>query len=136
MKQYLFSALLLTAALGLYSCSNKQQGNPRIAGRWFYTGAPDSYIEFNGDTCTEHMGEAASDIIYALHWTDSLHYELEVKEASGLAATLFSPGDKLRVEIKELTPDYYRFYITGKGSPQCIFVVRKKDYNGPTGTPC
>ncbi len=99
-------------------------------------GCPQSYIVFSGDTCTEYMGEMGATIIYAVHWKDSLHYELEVKEATGPAAMVFKPGDLLQVEIKELTKEYYRFYMEGKGEPQCIFVVRQPGYNGPTGTPC
>ena len=136
MKQYFFFLTLLISVALLYSCSNKQPGNEQLSGKWFYTDAPQSYIEFNGTACTEHMGEMGATITYTVNWNDSLHYELKVKEATGPAATIFAPGDKLQVEVKELTKDYYRFYIQGKGAPQCIFVVRQPGYNGPTGKPC
>ena len=135
MKKYLSLSLLIATVLFL-GCGNKKEGNKKLDGKWFYTEAAQSYLEFNGSTCTDYMGEVGATVKYNVAWIDSLHYELTVKEVTGLAGQLYSIGDKLQVEVKELTKDYYRFYITGKHSPQCIVVVRQQDYKGGLGTPC
>ncbi|MBX3238933.1 MAG: hypothetical protein KIT80_09145 [Chitinophagaceae bacterium] len=147
MKMYLHPYILLFC-FTLYSCSNIESSeqsrsedkpsiaNDKLSGKWYYAEAPQSYIEFSGNTCTEHMGELSASITYAVTWIDSIHYQLEVKQATGPAAMIFKPGDLLHVEIKELTPDYYRFFIKSKLVEQCIVVLRKADYGGDTGKPC
>jgi len=133
-KRYVLFVVLLIC-FAFYGCKSKEQGNAMIEGKWYFSELPGAYIEFNGNTCTEHNGDGTG-VTYSIKWVDDTHYDLTVTQADGLAALVFKPGDVMNVEVKELTKDYYRYYVTGKGSPQCIFVVRKKEYEGPVGTPC
>lgn len=149
MKSHVLAyALLICTAL--YSCSNaesaaqvakpqapeKNAADDKLAGKWYYAEAPQSYIEFNGNTCTEQMGEIGASITYTLTWIDSLHYQLQVIQTTGPVDAMFALGDVLQVEIKELTPEYYRFYIQDKAGSHCLFVIRKPGYKGSTGIPC
>lgn len=136
-----FKHSLLIFAVILYSCNSNQdkknvQPNEKIFGRWYYANASQSYVEINRTTYTEHLQEINATLTCHIYWKDSLHYELKVQKATGAIKRSLKPGDKIQVEIRELTPNYYRFNLHFKASPQCILLTRQRGYAGPTGNPC
>ncbi len=133
MNNYTKIFFTILAATLLFACNHDNNPNKeKLAGKWYYSDFPQSYIEIEGTTYTEYLGEMNSKVVYTMHWQDSMHYQLEVKQVEGAAGTMYKPGDTIDVEVKEVTPDYYRFFAKG----YCIIVLRQRDYKGPTGVPC
>ncbi len=117
-------ATIASACLLLAACARRPKGDPRLQGKWYYSEAPASYMEFSGDGLTEHLGEMGAEVTYGIQWTDSAHYTLLVKTATGPAAAVYSPGDRLEVQVEELTAELFQFHVTGIGRSDCIYVVR------------
>lgn len=129
--------ILITTTL-VFACNNDEDHNrnEKIIGRWYYTNLPNSYIEISKNGYSEHISSLNSTIIYNIHWIDTLHFELTVRKISGPVKGTLQIGEKIQIEIRELTAHYYRFNLTYKGKPQCILLVKQKNYKGHTGTPC
>lgn len=108
--KFLFICVLFFACKGN---QDKQFGipNEKILGRWYYTDAPDSYIDINETIYREHLGEINSNFTCQIYWVDSSHYELKVIEATGNIKKTMKPGNKIKVEVIEPTADYFRFII-------------------------
>lgn len=125
----------------LFACSNDEnnsyaQPNQKLYGRWYYAEAPSSYIEIDSASYYEYLEEMESTLSCDLHWQDSLNFELKVKKVTGPIQRSLKVGEKIKVEIKNLTSHYYWFYIQRQGRNECVLMLRQKNYKGQIKKPC
>jgi hypothetical protein len=122
---------ILTVVLFCISCQSEQihsnvPPNKNIIGLWQYDDSVNSYIEIDGINYTEYLGEIKATIACSMEWEDSLHYILLVKNATGTMKNTLKPGDRIKVQIIQLTQNRFSFRVQNRDIVPLVELTKKK----------